>query len=336
VLALIVILSLGTMLSKIALIPVAYQLVPRLKVSISYLDKGDFNRITTFGAATVVASICLAANSTGVRWLMNELESTSFVAHLSIMVMLGAMFSQFVRAATISIMPAASRYSSVDNYPMLHELILRGMMYLLLIVVVGVFFLTLFTTDILKMWLGNEFIFLSPYAVVIAVGEGILIMGSISHHMLKGIGKIRYVVYSYIAGMFIIPFSVIMLLYRNTGDPYLSVVTGLFIGNIATSSLQVIMCVKEIKLKFSVLVQRVLLMPITFAVAAGVIVLLWVDLGDMKSVTDKVIMFIIITSLYVISCYKYAFDSKEKKTIKEIFVFATKYIFASKYGKTIK
>ena len=121
--ALIIIMAGMLFLSRLAQVPIAHRLVPGLQNRPSLFNGVHFRLIATFGAVIVLISLCLAANSTGIRWLMASLASTRFVAHLAIMLMPGILLTQIISAISITVMPATSAYEATGNRQMLQELL---------------------------------------------------------------------------------------------------------------------------------------------------------------------------------------------------------------------
>jgi O-antigen/teichoic acid export membrane protein len=186
--ALVIIMAVTLFLSRLLQVPLAYRLVPGLQNRFHSFDRGSFRLIASFGAAAVLASLCLAANATGVRWLMGTLVSTGFVAHLAIILMPGLLLGQVVGAATTIVMPAASAYEATGNRQMLRELLVRGMRYTTILVLAGVIVASLLMRNILSIWIGSGYVFLAPYALGTFVSVSFMLSTSAAHHMLKGLG----------------------------------------------------------------------------------------------------------------------------------------------------
>src|SRR5690606_30653855 len=154
-------------LSRLAQVPVAYRLIPGLRNHPKCFDWPTFRTVASFGGMVVLIGLCLMANSAGIRWLMQALASTSFVAHLAIIVMPTVLLSQVVLALTITVMPATSAYEATGNQKMLQELMCRGMRYSALIVLAALLGTIPLLEDLLALWVGPAYVFLAPYTLTL-------------------------------------------------------------------------------------------------------------------------------------------------------------------------
>lgn len=125
-------------LSRLVQVPIAYRLVPGLHNNPCLFRWDVFRRLTAFGVGIVLASLCVVANNSGVRWLMGSLISPEFVAPLTIMLMPSLLLTQIIRAMTATIMPAASAYEASDNQDGLWDLLVRGQRYKFILVLAAI------------------------------------------------------------------------------------------------------------------------------------------------------------------------------------------------------
>lgn len=247
---LVIIMAGSLLLSRVAQIPVAYRMVKGLRNHFRFSDKQTFRLLASFGAATVMIALCLTANTTGLRWLMNYLASTRFLAHLAILLMPGILLNQVVSAMTVTAMPAASAFEASADWDKLRTLMMRGIRYTVTMVSLGLIQAVFLLKPVLKIWVGSEYLFLSAYILVLLFAGGFMQCTSISHHILKGLGRIRTVVLIYFFGLVIIPLVAIVILQKMTENPYLAVTTGLSAGYIACAVLNIILGFRVLKLNF--------------------------------------------------------------------------------------
>lgn len=260
----------GTLLvSRLAQVPVAYKLVPGLKLRLRSFDAATFRRIFGFGTAVILMSLCLTLNSAGIRWLSGLLVSTAFVAHLAIILMPGTMMSQVVLAMTITVMPATSAYDASNDRSMLRELFLRSTRYVVLLVSAGLLAAYLLIGDILRLWVGPQYMFLGVYILVYLLGVAIQMSSSCAHQMLKGLGLLRKVLGAYVLGMLVIPFSVFLAINGLWRSPYWAVSIGLLLGNLTAGVLQLRACVRAVEIDAREFVVRAFLQPLAPAVVVG-------------------------------------------------------------------
>ena len=237
-------------LSRLAQVPVAYRMVPGLRNHVGLFDWQTFCQISSFGAITVVASACMVANAAGARWLMGLLVSTSFVAHMAIMLMPSVLLSQVVQAITITIMPAASAYEAAGNRAALQELLLRGTRYTTILVLACIAAACVLMPSVLTAWVGHEYEFLAPYSLVLLSSSGFLLSTSTAHHMLKGLGRLREVVFAYFVGLVLIPALLILAVLMVGGNPYIAISAGIAMGNVVCGVLQFVLAMKTVDAGF--------------------------------------------------------------------------------------
>ncbi len=269
--ALIAILAGTLLISRLAQVPLAYGLVPGLRNSIRLFDRGTFRAVIGFGTMVVVLSLCLAANSTGLRWLSGLLVSTGFVAHLAIFLMPGVMLAQVVQAMTITVMPAASAYEASENRALLRELFLRSTRYIVLLVSAALLAAVFLVRDVLRIWVGPGYELLGVYILINLGGVAVLMSASCAHQMLKGLGALRSLFAAYLTGLVIIPAAVFVAALRLGESPYAAISAGLLLGNITAGVLQLRACARAVRTERRELLRRAVLQPL-MPVAAGLAV----------------------------------------------------------------
>lgn len=277
--ALVVVMAGMLLLSRIVQVPVAHRLVPGMKNRPRFFDRNTFCLIVAFGGTIVFAGLCQIANTTGIRWLMGWLVSTSFVAHLAIMLMPAMLLSQIVTAMTVTIMPATSAYNATGNERMLRELLVRSMRYTAVIVLAGLLSALLLVENIVMLWIGPEYLFLVPYMLIIMASTGLLVATSSAHHMLKGLNRLRTIIIVEFTGKVFSPFALIMVMFLASHNPYLSITIGLAIGNTISAALNVICCTRAVDASLRRVLFYALGQPMAAAVAVATIVFATISYG---------------------------------------------------------
>ena len=305
-------------LSKLAQVPFAYRLVPGLRNHIRLFDGKSFRMIATFGAGTVLASLSLALNSTGVRWLMSALASSSFVAHLAIMLMPAVLLSQIIDAMTITIMPATSAYEATGNQEALQELMIRGMRYSVIILLAGLLAATLLLRDILRIWVGSEYVFLTPYAMALFTSRTFMLSTSTAHHMLKGTGKLRAVVLIYWIGLVIVPIGLILLLFQIWHNPYIAVSVGLSLGYLVCGCLQIGFGGNNVKADMRKLLMRVYGQPLALAVLIFPAAFGVVTYGVIDSLWGRLLISILAILLFLGGLYIFIASETEQQQVRDL------------------
>lgn len=283
--------SAGTLLiSRLAQIPVAYRMVPGLQNKPKHFDWEIFRYILAFGAMTVLAALCMIANGTGIRWLSGLLVSTSFVAHLAIFLMPGALVSQVVQAMTITVMPAASAYQATQDHELLQELFLRTTRYIVLLVSAVLIVSVLLIRGILRLWVGPPYEFLGVYVLVNLAGVGLLLSASCAHHMLKGFGDLRRVIVAYVVGLVVIPFAVTLAVFLIWKSPYVAVSAGLLLGNFTAGIIQVVACGKTVRMNMGRFLVRAYLQPLAPAAAIMTVMLLTIAVSGWGGLVSRFLL----------------------------------------------
>ena len=292
--AVVVIMAVMLFLSRLAQVPIAYRLAPGLHNKPTSFDWKSFKLITSFGAATVLASLCLVANTTGIRWLMDALESTRFVAYLAIMWMPSSLLSQIIGAMTITIMPATSAYEATGNQRMLRELMLRGIRYTMILSLAGLLVAALLMRNVLNLWVGPDFVFLTPYALALFIGQVFMQSSSISHHMLKGMGKLREVVIIYALSLAILPVGIILSIFYIWHNPFIAVATGLLSGYLVCGYLNLWVCAKMLQINLCKAVLQDYVQPIIVATVVGLVVFGISIIGNVNGLFGRICLLVLL------------------------------------------
>jgi len=316
--ALIIITAIMLFFARFVQVPIAYRLVPDLQNNLKLFNQKSFKLIFSFGAATVLASACLAVNHTGVRWLMDYLASTSFVAHLAIILMPIALLSQIIGAVTLTLMPAASGYEAQGNYKMIQELLIRSIRYTTILIIAAFIAAFFLMRDVLIFWVGHNYAFLAPYAIILFASAAFAQTTSSAHHMLKGLGKLRAVVIIYLISLVVIPIGTIlciMLLYNN---PYIAVTAGLSAGFIVCGIMQIFTCAKSAKADLKSLFQRSYIQPIIVAVFVFFVAFGAYSIIEYASSLLRLLTACIAIAAFIICCYIFIATPDEKQQFSEL------------------
>jgi len=318
---LIVIMAIMQFLSLSFQIPVAHYLVRGLRNRPRLFDRKIFALISSFGAATVFIALSNALNSTGVRWLMGALASTAFVAHLAIILMPGILLAQAISSMTITIMPATSAYEATGNKKMLQELLIRGMRYTCILVMVGIIVASLLLRDVLTLWVGRDYVFLSQYTFILLATQSFMLTASTAHHMLKGLAKIRGLLLTYVFGYVVIPAIVVLAVFRLYENPYVAATAGLAVGHLICGCAQVALVGKVLGLTMGSMISRVYIQPIASAMIAVLpaFVLQW--LFAFKSIFSHLALAALVLSAFAYVMYTLFATAEERKDFFSVYRF---------------
>jgi len=320
--ALIIIMAGMLFLSRLAQVPVAYRLVPGLRNRPRSCNWKRFQQIVSFGGVIVLIGLCLIVNSTGIRWLMDTLVSTSFVAHLAIMLMPGLLLSQIIMAVTVTVMPATSAYEATGNQRMLQELLIRGTRYTMILVLAAVLAAGLLMRNVLALWLGPEYEFLAPYALVLFASVSFMLGTSPGHHMLKGMGKLPAVVFIYWLGLVIVPIGLILVVFHIWHNPYVAVAAGLAAGHFVCGFLQIGFCTKVVHAHLREVFVRVYAQPVIVAAAVCLVVLGIVTTSGIDGLVGRTCVSVLAILLFLSGCYAFIATTEERQQVKGLIQWA--------------
>ncbi len=316
--ALIIIMAGTLFLARFAQVLLAYRLVPGLQNRLSAFDRRTFRLIISFGSVVVLLSLCVAANTTGIRWLMGILVSTSFVTHLAIILMPAMLLAQMVQAMTLTIMPATSAYEAIGNYRILKELLIRGMRYSAILVLAGVIVAALLMRNVLGAWVGSDYEFLGGYAFVIFCSVAFLMSTSVAHHMLKGMGKLKLSLLNSAVGLVIVPIILIMCVFIIWRNPYIAVIMGIATGNIVYGMMQIGFGMKAVHADFRDLFIRAYGQPLAVAVIVFPLAYSLVFFGGIEGLLGRVFVSLLAVILFFVGSYILIASEAERQQWREL------------------
>lgn len=316
--ALIIIMAVVLFLSRLAQVPFAYRLVPGLKNRPSLCNWMHFKLIVFFGGMIVLIGLFLMANSTGIRWIMGTLASTSFVAHLAIMLMPSDLLSQAVMAMTVTVMPATSAYEASGNREMLQELLIRGMRYTMILTLAGLLVAGLLLRDVLTVWVGSNYVFLEGYALALLSSVALMLSTSTAHHMLKGLGKLRVTVFISLMGLVVVPIVIIFTAFQTWSNPYLAATVGLVSGNIVYGILQVAVAARVVQINLRRIATRVYAQPLMIAAIVWLVIFAILASGDLNGLIARSCLSLLSVLMFCCGCYAFIATSSERQQIRAI------------------
>lgn len=257
------------LVSSFLLVVLARRLSPGLKVRVSLFDRGEARRTIGFAAAIMLNSLSLAAGDAGAKWMMGTSVSTAFVSKMAVMLFIPKMIAELVQAMTLSVMPAASRYSALSDDTMQRELFVRGTRYTTLVVLAAILCVIGCVDDFLGIWMGPEYVYLAPYIVVMSMGTAVWMSTSVSFHVLRGVGREKLSLAAEFTGAVVVRLGVMAGLLAATGLHVWAVALGWAGGQVVTAVMRLVFCAREVNCPLRRVVVRAFLEPLAAAVPAG-------------------------------------------------------------------
>ena len=246
---LIIISAASYFLSTLCLMFVAYRLVPGLRNRLGLCDISTVRLILGFGTVIFLCAVCAVINESGVRWMMGGLISPAFVGVMAIMLKPPELMKQVVQAMSLSVMPATSKYSARNDTKMLRELFVRGTRYMMLVVTIGMIAVILMTRGVLKVWIGQEYQYLTIYVIILCGAMAVQMSTSGVAHMLQGMGMLKACFTCAVVGPVLLAISSILAIFWITGQGYWAVTIGLSFGQIVSAIMRIGFCAAKTKVK---------------------------------------------------------------------------------------
>ena len=224
------------------LVWLAYRLVPGLHNRITQIRREVLWRLFSFGGMILLCTGCTALGDTGMKWMMGCLVDTSFVAHMSILLLPAQLLSEIVAAMTLTVMPAASQCCALAQGAVMKELLVRGTRYVALAGAAATVAAVFALRPVLAAWLGSGYVFLSGYALVVLSSAAFLMSTSCAHHVLRGTGHLGLSLLNSVVGIALVPPVVAAVGTCISGRPYGALVVGVSLGNIVYGVMQIVTC----------------------------------------------------------------------------------------------
>lgn len=313
--ATVAIMSAVLVLTRIVQAPLAYRLVPSLRFEANNFDWTIVRRLLSFGSMAVLLSISLTINNTGVKWIMGVLATPQLVAHLAIMLMPVVLLSQMMNVVSIPAMPAASGFKASGKDSLVDELVTRGVRYTTIIALPAVLLAALLLEQLLTLWVGSEYAFLAPYSLTLIITGAIVSSTSTCHHALKGTGKLRAVIGISLTCRALIPVAIIAVANLTGHSPYISVVSGLAVGNLLQAFLEVRFSLKELNTKSLDFLRRGYLEPLLPLVAILPPTLYLVSHFEIAALAESFLVTGLAIGAYLGSCYLWIFSDSERQLV---------------------
>lgn len=288
---------------------------PGMKNKFQFCNWITFQIIFSFAGVLFLSSVCYVINSTGIKWIMGLLVSATFVAHLEIILVPSRYLGQIAHAMTLTVMPAASKYDAVGDTKQLKDLLIRGTRYISLIlipIVIGAIFLM---EPVVQLWLGNKYLFLSKYILVLICSTAAQNTAYCANQMLRGIGKVNIVLLNSIVGQAILPASISLIILKLAGDPYWAVTLGLSTGVVIYGAMQVGFCAKELKMSYLSMLVESYIQPLAIACPLSILGVSVVLYWNITGLVPLVIISLATIILFLLLFYKKFATQNERELL---------------------
>jgi O-antigen/teichoic acid export membrane protein len=192
------------------------------------------------------------------------------------------------------------------------------MRYTLILSLAGLMVAGLLMKNVLSLWVGSEYEFLAPYALVLFTSVSFMLSTSVAHHMLKGLEKLRAVILIYFFGLVVVPIVSILIIFNIWHDPYVSVTFGLAAGHLLCGGLQIWFCTRVVHADIWQVFMRAYAQPLIVAsVVCGVFFVIAAYVG-IEGLIAQIFVSLLISLAFFGGCYALIFNSAERQQLQEI------------------
>lgn len=167
------------------------KLCPRVHLRLRHFRKDKVGEILHIGVFIFLKQIGTMLSSLGPQWVVGAMLGASYVTYLYLIRMVNSVLMRLVHTMTLVLVPVASKYESLQDRNTIAELVIRGTRYSLLLVGMVLVICIPLMRPIYTIWMGPEYAFLAPYAVVLMLACIVGAPANTSLQILDGMGKVR-------------------------------------------------------------------------------------------------------------------------------------------------
>jgi len=167
------------------------RLCPQVKYRLQRFDAVEAWGVVKYGFYVFMKQVAAVVAEQGPSWIIGGLIGVAQVTYYYLIVVVLKFAGRLVRGMTLVLVPVASRYTTKGAKEKVRELLVRGTRYSFvltgLILVVGISLARPFYA----FWLGGEYAFLAPFAVVVLAAGAIGLPANCAQQILFGAGEVR-------------------------------------------------------------------------------------------------------------------------------------------------
>ena len=170
--------------------------------------------------------------------------------------------------------------------------------------------------NVLNMWVGAEYVFLTPYALLLFAGHSFMLSTSAGHHMLKGLGWLWSTVFISMMGLVVVPIGLMWGVFSSRHNPYLAATAGLVAGNVVYGYLQIMFSSKAVHASLRRILLRVYVQPLVVAAATALVAFGLAIVFGFDSFLARALMSVLAVLLLFGGCYALITTIDERRQIK--------------------
>jgi O-antigen/teichoic acid export membrane protein len=170
----------------------SYQLLPRIQIGLSKVDKKIFGRLFNYGVKMQICNFAAIIYMQVDKIILSHFLGLSFVTFYE----LGQKAANAIRTLPMllisALVPAVSELEASDNKEKLMELYKRGSKYISLMVFPLILLSVAIAPDLINLWVGDRFSLAILSFQILMIGYGINVLTGMGTSLVRGIGKPEY------------------------------------------------------------------------------------------------------------------------------------------------
>lgn len=317
--ALVIITAISSVLLQIIMALIAYRKINYLKFRIKLVTWDTFILLFKFSSVLALTVIFVVMKETVLKWVAGAMISISFVTYMAIIRAPTDLYRRIILAMTLTVLPAASSLNDKKDFSKLEDLFIRGTRYASILGAGAIISIVFLGKPLLILWVGNDYAFLTPYIIIIFSATALNLTSAAAHHIIRGLGRLKFALYSSGIGEAILPITLFVLSYLLLKDGYVAYTIGISVAGIVYGTMRIIMCGISLKMDLRKLVIHSYIPPFSVAIVLGVLEAIVVSYFNIESFLYLLIITCTVLLLAVVIFYFFLSTDIEKKLVKEIF-----------------
>lgn len=315
-LAVVIIYSLSYILERIGYFFASHKFIKGLKISIGSISKLGIKIIIGFSGMVLIATMANMLAAHLFKFIIGAKLTLKDLTYYGVLLLLSTTANLLVRSFVNVLVPVASKYYELGDHHRIRKLLVHGTKYSMIIIFSLTFITIPFLKDLLKVWMGKEFVHIWTIGVIMFLGQIISSAAITANQILSGLGKVKILAFSSSISVIIgLGLSVIYLFYYPS--PILLVAVSLItIQRFVNTTIVNIYSLKYIKIKLINLIYEAYFFPFLISIGLlgfGFAISLTVKINNWSTLIGTVFL---IEALYFVLIYLFSLTLEEKFFVK--------------------
>ena len=174
---------------------------PPLRIRLRGLEKADFGPLLGFGSLILMSQLFLIVDSQASRWIGGKILGMEYVTYFYMATMVLVLVYRMVLQVTAVLAPISAKYHALGDTRKQVAVVLRGSRYAVAMAAMVVVGLLPMMDVFLKVWRGEAYTWLAPYAALVGGVTIVTCASSAAKQSLEGMGDARSPLVSVLLGM---------------------------------------------------------------------------------------------------------------------------------------